>query len=168
MTEKQQIINEENLFLLSNLIYNIVMIQRIQSIYLLLAALLSGGLVFFVSFFSYENIEVSNIVGLLNDERFLIKSIGIGFFVSSIFSLLSIFMFHKRQNQFVLGRLNILINFYLLGVLLFESLNLSGETSVSEKGIGVFLPIIVIVFLAMANKAIKKDENLVKSVDRLR
>lgn len=144
------------------------MIQRIQSIYLFLAALLSGGVVFFVSFLGNGNNEVSNITSLLTDERFLIKSIGIGFFVSAALSALSIFLFKQRQNQFVLGRLNILINFYLLGVLLFESLMVSGETNVSEKGIGVSLPIIVVVLLVMANKAIKKDENLVKSVDRLR
>jgi hypothetical protein len=32
----------------------------------------------------------------------------------------------------------------------------------------MFLPIVAIVFLALANKAIKKDEDLVKSADRLR
>jgi len=48
------------------------------------------------------------------------------------------------------------------------SLTLSGETAVSEKGIGMFIPVIVVVLLAVANKAIKKDEDLVKSVDRLR
>jgi len=61
-----------------------------------------------------------------------------------------------------------LVNFYLLGVLIYVSLTVSGETSVSEKGIGMFIPIIVVVLLAMANKAIKKDEDLVKSVGRLR
>jgi ABC-type polysaccharide transport system permease subunit len=70
--------------------------------------------------------------------------------------------------QFVLNRLNIISNFVLLGVFVYRSLTLSGETLVSEKGIGVLLPIISIVLLAMANKAIKKDEDLVKSVDRLR
>jgi ABC-type polysaccharide transport system permease subunit len=68
----------------------------------------------------------------------------------------------------MLGRLNILLNFFLLGLFLYQSLNVSGETQVSEKGIGIFLPIISIVLLALANKAIKKDEDLVKSVDRLR
>lgn len=144
------------------------MIQRIQSIYLLLAALISGGLVFLVSFISTENLEGLSILELIANKRFLIQSIGIAFFISSALSLISIFSYKNRKNQFVLGRLNILINFYLLGVLIFESLNLPGETSVSEKGIGIFLPIIVVVFLAMANKAIKKDEDLVKSVDRLR
>jgi hypothetical protein len=52
--------------------------------------------------------------------------------------------------------------------LIYLSQTLSGEALVSEKGIGMFFPIIVILLLVLANKAIKKDEDLVKSVDRLR
>ena len=77
-------------------------------------------------------------------------------------------MFKNRKSQFVMGRLNIILNFILLGLFVYRSLNLSGETTVSEKGIGILLPIFSIVFLVLANKAIKKDEELVKSVDRLR
>ena len=83
-------------------------------------------------------------------------------------SLLSILFYKKRQHQFVINRLNIILNLILLGLFVYRSLNLSGEALVSEKGIGMFLPIISIVFLVLANKAIKKDEDLVKSVDRLR
>jgi hypothetical protein len=90
------------------------------------------------------------------------------FLVSAFFSILSISRFKNRKSQFMLGRLNIILNFILLGLFVYQSLNLSGETVVSEKGIGIFLPIVSIVFLALANKAIKKDEDLVKSVDRLR
>jgi len=39
---------------------------------------------------------------------------------------------------------------------------------ISEKGIGMFIPVLSIVFLVLANKAIKKDEDLVKSADRFR
>jgi hypothetical protein len=78
------------------------------------------------------------------------------------------FYFKNRQLQFVLGRINILTNLILLGLLVYQSLNLSGETLVSEKGIGSALPIVAIILQVMANKAIKKDEDLVKSVDRLR
>jgi len=67
-----------------------------------------------------------------------------------------------------MGRLNIILNFILLGIFVYQSLNLSGEINVSEKGIGILLPIFSIVCLVLANKAIKKDEDLVKSVDRLR
>ncbi|RZJ59536.1 MAG: DUF4293 family protein, partial [Flavobacterium sp.] len=84
----------------------------------------------------------------------------------------SILTYKKRKNQFVMGRLNIILNLILLGLFVYQSLNLSGETDpskvVSEKGIGIVLPIVSIVFLSLANKAVKKDEDLVKSVDRLR
>jgi hypothetical protein len=89
--------------------------------------------------------------------------------LSTTLSLLSIVSYKKRQNQFVINRLNIILNLILLGLFVYRSLNVSGETiAVSEKGIGMFLPIVAIVLLVLANKAIKKDEDLVKSVDRLR
>jgi hypothetical protein len=88
--------------------------------------------------------------------------------LSALLSVISIFKYNNRQTQFVLGRLNIILNFILLGVIVYLSLTLSGETAVSEKGIGMILPLFSIVFIVLANKAIKKDEDLVKSVDRLR
>ena len=146
----------------------ILMIQRVQSIYLILAALISSVCVFLVDFCCLENGGSFQVTNTFYDARLLIKSIGIAFFVSVLLSLISLLGYKNRKKQFVLGRINILVNFYLLGVLLSQSLKLPGETFVSEKGIGVFLPLLVVVFLAMANKAIKRDEDLVKSVDRLR
>ena len=90
------------------------------------------------------------------------------FGLSTTLSLLSILSHKKRQQQFVMGRLNMILNLILLGLFVYRTLNASGETAISEKGVGMFLPIISIVFLVLANKAIKKDEELVKSVDRLR
>jgi ABC-type polysaccharide transport system permease subunit len=55
-----------------------------------------------------------------------------------------------------MGRLNMILNLILLGLFVYRSLNISGETVVSEKGIGMFLPIVAIVLLVLANKAIKK------------
>jgi hypothetical protein len=136
------------------------MLQRIQSIYLLLALITTGVLPFVFPLWTFENISFY----FMQDLIFVSL-----FGLSTTLSLLSIFLFKKRQNQFVLGRLNIILNLILLGLFVYRSLNLSGETvSVSEKGIGMFLPIVAIVFLVLANKAIKKDEDLVKSVDRLR
>ena len=144
------------------------MIQRIQSIYLLLSAIVSGGLIFLFNL--WKDVDGNSIFAknLLVSEDWMLKMIPILFIGSAILSLSSIFQFKNRQLQFVLGRLNILTNLILLGLLVYQSLNLSGETMVSEKGIGSALPIIVIVLQVMANKAIKKDEDLVKSVDRLR
>jgi hypothetical protein len=75
--------------------------------------------------------------------------------LSDAFTMLVLFLI-KRQNQFVMGRLNMILNLILLGLFVYRSLNISGETVlVSEKGIGMFLPI-AIVLLVLANKAIKK------------
>nr|WP_321243723.1 DUF4293 domain-containing protein [uncultured Psychroserpens sp.] len=136
------------------------MIQRIQTLYLVLAAAISAGLIFVFDLFT--NTE-SVLVYAKDDYLYLGLFLG-----SALLSLISIFKFKNRKSQFILGRLNILLNFILLGVFVTQSLNLSGETEVSEKGIGMILPIFSIVCLALANKAIKKDEDLVKSVDRLR
>ncbi|MCB4809376.1 DUF4293 domain-containing protein [Tamlana sp. 62-3] len=136
------------------------MLQRIQTIYLLCAALVSAGLIFVFNLWVTEN----DITIFAKDE---IVYLGL-FLGSALLSIISIFMFKNRKSQFMLGRLNIILNFILLGFFVYQSLNVSGETAVSEKGIGMLLPVISIVFLALANKAIKKDEDLVKSVDRLR
>ncbi len=144
------------------------MIQRIQTLYLLAAAIFSGGLIFVFSLWTEASTKVISAPDLMNETSLLLKTIFITYLLSAILSVIALFLFKKRQLQFVIGRVNMLINFYLLGVLIYVSLTVSGETSVSEKGIGMFIPVIVIVLLALANKAIKKDEDLVKSVDRLR
>ena len=144
------------------------MIQRIQSIYLLLAAVFSGGLIFVFTIWTLSTNKAIFALDLLKEESLLLNSIPLLFIGSALVSFGTIFMFINRQTQFVMNRINILINLFLLGMLIYLSLNLPGETSVSEKGIGMFLPILVILLLVIANRAIKKDEDLVKSVDRLR
>ena len=136
------------------------MIQRIQTVYLLISAGISAGLIFIFNLWK----TVKDVVVYAQDH-YLYFGLFLG---SALLSLISIFSYKNRKSQFVMGRLNIILNFILLGVFVYQSLNLSGEIYVSEKGIGMLLPIFSIVFLVLANKAIKKDEDLVKSVDRLR
>ena len=134
---------------------------RVQTYYLLACLIITGVLPFIFplwtdaigkSFYFMMDIVYVSIFGL-----------------STTLSLLSILSHKKRQQQFVMGRLNMILNLVLLGLFVYRTLNLSTETAtVSEKGVGMFLPIFCIVFLVLANKAIKKDEDLVKSVDRLR
>ena len=137
------------------------MIQRIQTLYLVLSFTISGVLPFVFPLWS--TVDGKEYLFMQNQLYVIL------FGLSTTLSLLSIISFKKRQHQFVIGRLNIILNLILLGLFVYHSLNLSGETpAVSEKGIGMFLPILAIVLLGFANKAIKKDEDLVKSVDRLR
>jgi len=137
------------------------MIQRIQTIYLILTFVITGVLSLIFSLWTLEG----------GKEYFARENqvYTILFGLSTAITIYSIISFKKRQTQFVANRLNIILNLILLGLFVYHSLNLSGEAvAVSEKGIGMFLPILAIVFLVLANKAIKKDEDLVKSVDRLR
>ncbi|MFK7811474.1 MAG: DUF4293 domain-containing protein, partial [Maribacter sp.] len=134
------------------------MIQRIQSIYLLVVALLGAVLPFFISLWFDTN-----------GEEFFAKHdilVSSAFYITAALALVAIFLFKNRKNQFVVNRLNMILNLFLLGFFVYRSLNLSGETLVSEKGIGMLIPVFSIVFLVLANRAIKKDEDLVKSVDR--
>ena len=144
------------------------MIQRIQTVYLIVALLASSVCTFFFNI--WKNVMGLNVYAfdLINSDNLNLKSIPILFAVSTIVSLITIFKFKDRQTQFVLGRINILTNFFILGLLVYHLQSLSGEIFISEKGIGSALPLITIVLLVMANRAIKKDEDLVKSVDRLR
>ncbi len=144
------------------------MVQRIQSLYLFFSAIISLGLIFV--FALWENVDKIEFfaIDLFDESNLAFKVVPILFLLSGLMSLMSLSLFKTRLKQFVLNRFNILINLILLGVLIYHLLTLSGEAEVSEKGIGVVLPIIVIVLLVLANKAIKKDEDLVKSVDRLR
>jgi membrane protein CcdC involved in cytochrome C biogenesis len=136
------------------------MIQRIQTLYFL-GAFISSGILSFVFPLWYDDNELP--VYFQSDLAF---SILFGF--SAILSILAIYSYKKRQQQFVVGRLNILLNLILLVLFILYAPKLSGDPMVSEKGIGLILPLISIVFLALANFAVKRDEKLVKSAGRLR
>ena len=136
------------------------MIQRIQSLFLVIVAILTGILPFFFNLW----IDVDGTEVFANNELL----ISIAFYASAVLSIWSMVQFKNRKSQFVINRLNMILNVFLLGFFVYRSLNLSGETSVSEKGIGMLIPVFSIIFLVLANRAIKKDEDLVKSVDRLR
>lgn len=136
------------------------MIQRIQTVYLLLVALFAGVLPFWLWLWS----DADGNAVFANQELI----VSIAFYAIAVLAVLAIVRFKNRQNQFVLNRLNMILNLFLLGFFVYRSLNLSGETPVLEKGIGMLIPVFSIVLLVLANRAIKRDEDLVKSVDRLR
>ena len=134
------------------------MIQRIQTLYLTLVVLLSVVLIYGVQ---------ASILGLGFQGSTGVLVFGEGA-LSILLAVGSIFWYRNRQNQFVINRLNLISQLFLLGFFVYRSLNVSGEVATSEKGIGMLIPIFSIVFLVLANRAIKKDEDLVKSADRLR
>ena len=127
---------------------------------MLIVAILAGILPFFFNLWiNIDGVEV------FADHEMIIS---IAFYIITVLAIWSIVQFKNRKTQFVINRLNMILNVFLLGFFVYRSLNLSGEALVSEKGIGMLIPVFSIIFLVLANRAIKKDEDLVKSVDRLR
>ena len=60
------------------------------------------------------------------------------------------------------------VRILVIGILVYWMQNLSGGIDFPEKGIEPIFPSIAVICLFLANIFIKKDERLVKSVDRLR
>lgn len=135
------------------------MIQRIQSIYLLIAVLIS----FTTPFWMPEWESNKDMIVAYNRSY-----VFFGFHFIGFVTAICIFLYKNRKVQMTLIKIVILLNILLLGLLVYWLLNLPGENIFSEKGIGVIVPLVSIVLLLLAHKAIKKDDNLVKSVDRLR
>lgn len=129
------------------------MIQRVQSIYLIVAILSMIGL-----YATSEDVEL-----LGNDIIVRVSAI-----VSAMLSIITIFSFNKRPKQILFNYLNILINALLIGLLVYWILNLSGGFDFPEKGIELVFPPVSLLMFVLANINIRKDEKLVKSVDRLR
>ncbi len=131
----------------------IKMLQRIQTVWMFLAVL---GTVFL-------NITAQDfdILG-----RYL--TINASTVILILFGVLSIFSFRNRKRQILLNNISIIINVLLIGLLAYWLLNLSGGISIPEKGIEPVFPLISVICLLLANMYIRKDERLVKSVDRLR
>ena len=136
------------------------MVQRIQTVYMVIVALVSGALPMVLNLWEEPDGATVFAVDIL--------WVAIAFAGVSLLALVAILLYKNRQNQFVVNRLNIILNLFLLGFFVYRSLILSGGATVPQKGIGMLIPVFSIVFLVLANRAIKKDEDLVKSVDRLR
>ena len=87
-------------------------------------------------------------------------------------ALLSVFLFKRRRLQLMLGNLNMLLLSGLVGLVFFYADNkvkiITGEAPFSITYLGAYLPALSLILTFLANKAIKKDEELVRSADRIR
>jgi len=154
------------------------MIQRIQSVFLFLAFLSTSLLfVFPIADFVYpEGKFVLYITGLYQAEgEMIVKTFNtIAMIIltaaSALLSIITIFRYTDRKQQIKLGRLNLILYAALLVLLLvnIDKANNIQPQAVKSYSFGIVLPVISLIFIWMANKAIKKDEDLVRSADRIR
>ncbi len=134
------------------------MIQRIQSLYFLLAALSSLILSFLVSIYAGKQGPV-----MLTDQ----PSFMAFFILIGIISLAAMLYFKNRQTQVVLGRVGVILNFVVLGLMLYFWYD-QYQAAPKALGLGVFLPLIQSILLVLANRSVMKDEAMVRAADRFR
>lgn len=164
------------------------MIQRIQTVLLLVIAIAMAMMPFTniwgeldqqndqLTLLSGFKLEVIDTNGTLNDtaDDTVISSqstwyIGGLAFLASIVAFISIFSFKNRLTQMKLGALNALIMAATLGISFYTIYQneplIDGQGSITT---GFYLPAAAMMLNILANRFIRKDEKLVKSVDRLR
>ncbi|MES2279309.1 MAG: DUF4293 domain-containing protein [Bacteroidota bacterium] len=155
------------------------MLQRIQSIYLLFAALVILAL--FLSPVAHNvylggipsTIKVTGIYQDVNGAQHLTTPFTVLSIVTAIVGLVPlviIFLYKNRKQQIMLCYAAILViigySFWLSQEV--KTVTDGFEMKTSNFGIGILLSSISIVLMILAVKSIQKDEKLVKSADRLR
>ena len=134
------------------------MLQRIQTVYMGLAALLTIALV--LIFPLYTNLETT-VMATDNPVVFFFFGFCSGGLIANIFN------FKKRSLQIVLNRI-IMFGFSLtLGFAITDMIG-SGDAQNVTFGFALLAPPIGVILVFLANKGIKKDEKLIKSADRIR
>lgn len=143
------------------------MIQRIQSILILLSSVLLGlEFVFpFATSTAQKTGFFSDAIYNVSDSPILLGAVTLG----AVLSLVAIFLFNNRKLQMTFNWIAIIACIVVcVAAYLLLTQNQSGDLKDVSVGIGAFLPAISVILLLVANRFISKDDNLVKSMDRLR
>ena len=157
------------------------MIQRIQTVYLILvavlmtlAAVLPVAEYFDVAKNIVYQLDMRGFVQLNPDGTFLsaisTNPVTFIFGIILVVTIMTIFKYKNRRQQFRLCTINfllILIYTIVLAVVIFVGKNKLVGTELTLKIPAVF-SIVALILNYLAMRGIAKDENLVKSMDRLR
>ncbi len=150
------------------------MIQRIQSIFLFLAAVILLSL--FLPGVAIATADVSQSAVLpdflkdgifnLQDSQLLLLLV----LAAGIIALISIFLYKNRRTQMRVVALMMIISLAVavIAFWLYYHNTENLKQGIVHLSIGMASPLLSIIFGSFANRAIRKDNKLVKSMDRLR
>lgn len=135
------------------------MIQRIQSFLLALVVFINAG-VFFTPLYNHAANDPAQWI-------LIIFSAALG--LSALLSVVSIFMYQNRPNQRRWVKIAMLFQVVALGFGTGILFSLGGfGTYLWDETLSLGLVLIGLILQIVANKYIKKDEELVRSMDRIR
>lgn len=150
------------------------MLQRIQTVYLLIAsALMLFAVVTPLATFHHNgNTVVFEAMGMYQDGE-MVSSTWALFAtgaISSLLALFTVFIYKTRIVQIRLSIFNIavMIGFYLYLGFLMLKINPEAGLQFQKVGIGIIMPLIAIILTYLAIRKIGADEMLIRSLNRLR
>jgi quinol-cytochrome oxidoreductase complex cytochrome b subunit len=150
------------------------MIQRIQSVYLLLVAVLMGCALVapLCSFTLLPDAHISlTSVGMFTEAisypTYGIVTIGL---ISALMAFVEIFFHKKRKLQIKLSNINaVLMILFLITVVVYAYVGMQKyDLEFSRIGSGLIFSVVAFIFNLLAKQKIKQDEKLVRSLDRIR
>jgi len=156
------------------------MIQRIQSVFLLLLALAMLSVLALPLWHKVDGLTHQELTltafgfqaqGLDPAGAGPVWLIGMLAVASAAVAAFEIFQFRSRGKQLLLGSINLLLIVSTLGAMFYFSnkgeqlLNLKLE---GQFLMGFYLPTLALLLNLLANRFIRRDEQLVRSMDRLR
>jgi len=131
------------------------MIQRIQTLYLFAAAILSSLAAFIFPMYAVEDTVFRSTASMW---LFFVFGWSMATFSGSIL------MYQKRSFQLLLVRLGMLSSLIVLGLLIKEI----SVTEGASAAYGAVVPMLNVLLAFLASRGIQKDEAKIKSLDRLR
>lgn len=156
------------------------MIQRIQSLFLLIVTIFAV-LLFFVplakyyqetGIFTLSLTGVSSAVtGLVSVKISMWLSIAMMAVTGAIaaLSIWTILAYKERKKQLTFIRILLMLTIVLVVIIFALTDHIRKLTGITpEYGIGVYFPLVSLAMLILAQRFIKKDDELVRSADRLR
>jgi hypothetical protein len=141
------------------------MIQRVQTIWLIFAAI-AGFLTTQIPL--YSGVVAGDIAKKYSaTESLLLFALAV---IASLLALISIFLYKNRSTQMKFTLLGIFVSIALIGLEVWQIGSYQQSAGILKGGYywGALLPIAMAIFFVLAAVNIRKDNKLVKSLDRLR
>ncbi len=150
-----------------------MVIQRIQSVYLLIAIILMVVFAFFPAFtftfgdreFVYGALEAGK-VGVTHINPLMLTLT----ILIAVFALIDIFLFKNLPRQMTFCFATIIIGIAMLIALAIEIFMIQGRVGIHNvmPHWALLLPVLAIIFLMLAHKAMSRDKKALRDADRLR
>jgi len=141
------------------------MIQRIQSLWLLLAGV--AGLITYKMPLWTGKLQDGSIKNFVGSENLALFA---SIVATCVLGFVTIFLFRNRKLQKNLATLGVFLSLGIIALEFFivDDYKKSLNFMESSWQIGAIMPILMVILFFLAYQGIRNDEKLIKSVDRLR